>query len=113
MDLYSVEQYEQIIQDMLSEHNLTLNDIKETWGTPQLDTNNSYLSLDDFPEYTYHGMCHISSSLFMDTDLFQNENILAFTVDGGSDNVLDKDVKHRHPFFCAYKDKNCKNIRCV
>lgn len=32
MDLYSVEQYEQIIQDMLSEHNLTLNDIKRNLG---------------------------------------------------------------------------------
>lgn len=111
LDLYSVEQCKQIIQELLKEHDLNLSDIKEIWGTPQLEKDRSYLSIYDYPEYTYHGMCHLSSSLFMDMDLFCQENILAFTVDGGSDNVLDKDVGKRHPFFCAYKDRESTTLK--
>lgn len=113
LDLYSEDQCKQIIQELLKEQGLSLSDIKEIWGTPQLNRDRSYLSLDDYPEYTYHGMCHISSSLFMDMELFHQENILAFTVDGGSDNVLDKDVLKRHPFFCAYKDRNSATIELL
>lgn len=110
LDLYSVEQCEQIIQGLLEEQGLSLSDINEIWGTPQLNKDRSYLSINDYPEYTYHGMCHLASSLFMDMDLFHEENILAFTVDGGSDSILDKEFFKRHPFFCAYKDRNKPTI---
>lgn len=38
---------------------------------------------------------------------------MAFTVDGGSDNVHDKYVIKRHAFFCAYKDRNNATIELL
>ncbi|GKX30081.1 hypothetical protein SH1V18_25610 [Vallitalea longa] len=107
--LYDVEQCKDIINDLLKKEGLTLEDIIEIWGVPELLSDDSYLSKYRYPEYTYHCMSHLSSSVFIDTDLFKKENIIGFNVDGGSDCIVDAYKKEdeifetdKYPFVGSY-----------
>lgn len=90
---YDKEHCYQILNHLLSNYNLTVNDMTEIWGVPELWEDDSYLSKHRFGEYTYHNICHLASSLFLDTDLYKKEKILAFTIDAGSDTVVNNYIK--------------------
>ena len=87
---YDLEQTKNYINNLLTEYELTLDDMKEVIGTPQLDTCNNYHSLKEYPDISYHSIAHLFSSMLMDTDIFRKENILALAVDGGPDTVVDE-----------------------
>jgi predicted NodU family carbamoyl transferase len=110
MSMFDEHQYESIINDLLREYGLFGRDIVESWGTPGINNGAEYLSTVRYPEFTYHTMCHLSSCLFMDMDKFKNENILAFSVDGGSDIVADANAALRNPFVGAYHKAGDKEI---
>lgn len=102
--------------ELLSEYGITMDDIVEIWGVPELCEDDSYLSKYRFPDYAYHSISHLTSCLFMDTDIFKNETILAFSVDGGPDDAVDSyDVngrgeKDRIPFCGSYSQKGNQQI---
>lgn len=110
MSIFDEDQFKNIVNDLLKEYGLTLEDIIEIWGTPMINNGAQYLSIDRYPEFTYHTMCHISSCLFMDMNKYKNENILAFSVDGGSDIVADTDAGDRFPFVGAYHKAQEKEL---
>ncbi|QUI21901.1 carbamoyltransferase [Vallitalea pronyensis] len=89
LSFFDITQFKNIINDLLKDYAITLDDIVEIWGVPELQEDDSYLSKHMFPEYTLHGMAHLTSCLLMDMDLFRHEKILAFSVDGGSDSYID------------------------
>ncbi|MGN7401976.1 carbamoyltransferase C-terminal domain-containing protein [Cytobacillus praedii] len=85
---YSKEHAIDMINSLLSTYNLSVEDMVEIWGTPQIQTCDDYHSINNHPDLVYHSMSHLYSGLFMDSDIFYNENIIALAVDGGPDGVL-------------------------
>lgn len=82
------------INSLLKEIGLSLLDITGIFGTPEISNLENY---HDFQNsiYSYHGLAHLYSSILMDTEIFHQENILAFTFDGGSDQVSEKKQQHK------------------
>ena len=105
---FSKEQFYDRMNLLLKQYNITMDDIVEIWGIPELQEDDSYLSKYKFPDYAYHSIAHLTSSLLMDSELFRNENILSFAVDGGPDEAIDYydpngiSEKDREPFCGAY-----------
>lgn len=104
----------QMLNQLLEPLGLTTKDMEEIWGIPELHPHGDYLSSIRYPAYTYHTMCHLASGLFMEMNIYHNENVLAFSIDGGSDNVIDAynlglpDVKgewEREQFIGCYSPK--------
>ncbi len=114
---YDKEHCETFLNTFLKKEGLILEDIVEIWGVPQLLADDSYLSKHKYPEYSYHSMSHLSTCIFMDTEQFKNENILGFTVDGGSDCTVDAYNKvgemseaNKYPFIGAYSSVGSTDI---
>lgn len=88
---YNLEQAVKIINFLLSEYNLSLDDMEAVWGTPELE---SYSKLDKIPfkdkRFSYHSYAHLFSAMLMDTDMFNHETIISLEVDGGPDSAYDK-----------------------
>lgn len=95
---YDMNHARRVINILLARYNLTIDDMVEIWGTPELDTVNDYLSIDEYPEYAYHNICHIFSALLMDTNKFYNEDFICLAVDGGPDEVIDKNAQRKFSF---------------
>ncbi len=87
--LFNKQQCLQLLDRLLEPYDLTTESVEAIWGVPELHPQGDYLSSIRYPNYTYHTMCHLASGLFMETNIYHHENILAFSVDGGSDNVVD------------------------
>lgn len=101
---YNVAQFERIMNELLKPYGIIIEDIVEIYGTPELHKSEEYLSLMKYSDYTYHTMCHLASCIFMETEIYEQEKILAFSVDGGSDIVADKDAMKRYAFAGCYSD---------
>ncbi|MGL5440439.1 MAG: hypothetical protein ACRDA4_08710 [Filifactoraceae bacterium] len=86
---YDVNQAKMFINELLKEFDLTLNDIEEVWGTPELSTGNDLDFMEQFPEYCHHSMGHMFGSVLMDSEIFFNEKIVSIVVDGAPDNVIE------------------------
>ena len=56
---YDREHAKKVINILLARYNLTIDDMVEIWGTPELDSVDDYLSIDEYPDYAYHNICHI------------------------------------------------------
>ncbi|MNO17092.1 Decarbamoylnovobiocin carbamoyltransferase [compost metagenome] len=78
------------INRLLSEYNLTIDDMNEIWGTPGLSDSSTEIPFDQ--SLAYHSIGHLFSALLLDTDVFYKENIIGIAVDGGPDNVVDADA---------------------
>ena len=92
---YDKEHAISVINTLLSEFELSIADMEEVWGTPQLHTEKGYCSMDDYPGYAYHSLCHMFGAMLSDTDIFYREDILTIAVDGAPDNVLD-DIDNKY-----------------
>lgn len=87
--LFSVIEAVEFINELLSMYNVTINDMEEVWGTPQLDNTKDYFSDELINSLPFHSIAHLFSSIFMDTKIFYDETIIGLAVDGGPDNILD------------------------
>ncbi|MCU0289186.1 MAG: carbamoyltransferase [Acidobacteria bacterium] len=96
LSFYNREQAIEVINKLLAEYNLSFSDMLEVWGTPGLSTSDDYHSLDDYPEFPYHIMAHLASSVFLDTDILYNNTILALAMDAGPDNVVDHKAREKN-----------------
>jgi carbamoyltransferase len=101
---FDKEHAESVINELLSQYQLTLSDMVEVWGNPLLDSCQDYHSLLDYPEVSYHSIAHLFSGLLLDTELFYNSPILALAVDGGPDKVIDKDVENKKYYSGCYSN---------
>lgn len=93
------------MNQLLDEVSLTLNDIQEVFGLPQLSTCNDYHSVNDISDITYHSVSHLFTSMIMDTQIFYNETIISLAFDGGSDYVIDKKAYKKNEFCGAVSIK--------
>ncbi|WP_042199088.1 carbamoyltransferase C-terminal domain-containing protein [Paenibacillus camerounensis] len=93
---YDVEHAHEVINQLLSEYQLNLSDINEVWGTPGLETSDSYHSLSDYPELSYHSICHLWSAIMMDSEIFYKNNIIGLAVDTSPDKEVDKSVSDKN-----------------
>lgn len=96
-----------VLNQLLAEYDLTVDDMVEIWGTPKLSTVDDYHSVPELPDYAYHGIWHLFSGVMIDTDVFHNEKILAFAVDGGPEFNVDLESENHVKYFYpgAYIDK--------
>jgi len=95
----------EFINQLLNEYSLTFDDMCEVIGMPQISTCDNYHSINDFTEVSYHSICHLFTSMLMDTGLFYNENIIAFAFDGGPDVVVDKNAFKKNAYCGAVSIK--------
>lgn len=101
---FDKHQFNALMDGLLEPYGLSMEDIVEVWGTPELGDGEGYMSIKRYPEFSYHSMCHLASCLLMDTNIYHHEKVLAFSVDGGSDIVSDTEAHTRHPFVGCYSD---------
>ncbi|MNW37840.1 Decarbamoylnovobiocin carbamoyltransferase [compost metagenome] len=97
-----------VINTLLMELNISLNDIVEIWGTPEIQTVDDYHSCEEYPNISYHSISHLFSSLLMDTDQFYNSTIISLAVDGGSDSIIDEHVRQNKKYYCGCVSVNGK-----
>ena len=102
---YNKEQFEQIMCKLLDELSLKLSDIKQIWGIKQYSDCSEYYSLDRYGDFAYHTLGHLFSALLIDTTIFQQKNILALSVDGGPDNLIDYNFYKKKFYAGAYVSK--------
>mgnify|MGYP005782499947 FL=1 len=104
---YDIDEAHEFIDDLLKQEGLTIDQIEEIWGTPELDTVEDYHSLNEYPLYCYHNICHLFATLLSDTKKFSNETILAIAVDGVPDNLIDQDIENKK-YYSACISQNGK-----
>lgn len=100
---FSEQQAKQYIQKLLSEFNLSINDLSGFFAYPYFSSNDEIQYID--PNFNYHSLCHLFSSLLMETKQFYSSNMLAFSVDLDSDYIGEnKDIK-KHDYVACYSQK--------
>lgn len=96
---YDVEQAISLINQLLSIYDLTIENMNDIWGTPELQKNNEYyLRKGEVSKHAYHSICHLFSAIMMDTQKFFNGNIIGMSVDLGSDNIIEADAKSKYEY---------------
>lgn len=93
---YSKEDVILIINEFLSNWDLTMEDMLEIWGTPEFHKEMEpeenlieYHSIHDYKDFACHSIAHLYSGLLWDSEIFYRDKILGMAVDGGPDTVLD------------------------
>ncbi|MGW8330256.1 carbamoyltransferase C-terminal domain-containing protein [Streptomyces sp. NPDC055897] len=92
------------LNERLAEHNLTLHDMTEVWGTPDVHTSTDYHLGDDHPQLSYHALSHLYSALLLDTDKYFNGTTMGFAVDRGPDFVIERVIKDKWFVGCVVRD---------
>lgn len=108
---FDIKHAKLIINQLLAEFNLTIDDMEEVWGTPEIDTCSNYHRIDEYDELCYHSICHLFSALLMNTNIFYNHDIISLAVDFGPDTVVDSEVYGKYLYSGCYSQKgNIKDI---
>jgi len=101
------ETVHKIIEEELRKLDINIKDVIEIWGTPILDNGAvTNYSMDELPEYTYHIVCHLFSSIMMDSEKFYNDEILGLAMDYGPDTVIDNYSGQYNYIGCYVKNGN-------
>lgn len=104
LPFYNVEMAKTAISKLLEIYSLTLDDMVEIWGSPVIAESRDY---EDYETgYTYHGLCHLFSSVMLDSDIFYKENILGLAVDLRADYETDAYKKGPEYVGCVVKKGN-------
>jgi predicted NodU family carbamoyl transferase len=107
LSFFSIAQCHKILNMLLSEVSLTLNGIQEIWGTPGLEIKGSMISsYKNNNPCPYHSICHLFSGIAINTDALRNTPTIAFALDGGPDNVVDKDARNKLFYWGLYINHN-------
>lgn len=113
MSFFDRKQFMELIDRLVQPYGIRSEDIIEIWGIPELNESDRYLSKHRYPDFAYHAIAHLSSSIFSEMDIFRNENILAISADGGTDVTVDAYIKDstekrerdKSEFLIAYSEK--------
>ncbi len=109
LSFFSKEHAESVINQLLSEHNLCLEDMVEVWGTPGIGNIEDYYSAEECTDYAYHTIAHVYSALALNTDMFYNEKILCLAVDSSPDKLIDKNALQKKFYMGVYSDRGTIN----
>lgn len=85
----NVSEAKECINELLSQYNLSLDDMVAVIGTPELATVDITEYMDQVGDFSYHSLFHLYSSMLMDTSIFYNEKVIGIAVDGGPDCILE------------------------
>lgn len=104
---YTLKDMKEFINELLAEFGITLDDIDEVWGTPEIDTNKDkhIYELGD-KEFSIHTISHLFSAILSETQIFNNETIVALAVDGGPDGYIQN--KYKGFAYCGLVSKKGK-----
>lgn len=97
----SEDQFKNLLKSLLDEFKLKLTDINEIFAYPYLNKKIEYID----KNYNYHSMCHLFSSLLLDTSIFYYEDILAFSVDLESDYISEKKDSKKNDYVGCFSQK--------
>lgn len=103
---YDYENAIEFINERLSPYNLKFGDIKQVIGTNGLATIQNYYINEEMSAFPYHSICHIFSSMFSDTSLFDKYNVIGLALDGGPDLALDYRARNKSFYCSAVMKKN-------
>lgn len=101
ISFFSIDQAMNLISDLLKKVNLTLDDIIDIWGCPQLKEKREVYEQEEL-HLPVHSIAHLFSATFYDTDLTKKNKILCFAADGGPDNVIDSAVRYMNHYVGCY-----------
>ena len=79
---------EAFVNGLLKSYDLTLDDLVEVWGTPELEKEPVKYLTEMQKDSAIHTVAHLYSGLLSDTELFHKSNIVALAVDGGPDGYI-------------------------
>ena len=103
----STEHAIEFISSILKEVNLSMNDIVGIIGCPELGGDEDKNMTNNL--YYYHSLCHLYSALMLNTEIFNNNKILALSMDLDSDCINEERSSTKHDYVGCYSDKG--NIR--
>lgn len=101
-DFFSEADFLEFINQRLKEFELTNSDIQAYIGVKNL-TNAVPLEFDC--KFAYHSLCHLYSSMGMNSDIFYNEKTLALALDAEPDMCVDNMTRNKFYFAGAYVNK--------
>lgn len=78
-----------VINKHLNEYGLTINDMVEIWGTPNLSSENKGFIDEETSVFSLHSLFHLYSSMGIDSSEFYGNNIIALALDAGPDSIID------------------------
>lgn len=91
---------------MLEEYGVTLDDIIEIWGTPELEKEKNKRSVEKKDErFTYHSYAHLFSCLLSEKKIFDESTIIALEIDGGPDGECDKGMYNKYLYMGSVSKK--------
>lgn len=99
----STEHAIEFISSILKEVNLSMNDIVGIIGCPELGGDEDKSLTNDV--YYYHSLCHLYSALMLNTEIFNNNKMLAFSMDLDSDCLNEERSSAKHDYVGCYSDK--------
>jgi carbamoyltransferase len=107
---YNPEHALNVINDLLSKYHITMDDIEEVWGTPHIQTSDDYHSIKEYPHLMFHSVSHLFSGILYNTDIFNNEEILALALDGGPDSIIQTTTNKNYFTGCYTRKGNIVDL---
>lgn len=101
-DFFSIEDFYEYVNRLLSVYGISYMNIKKCVGIHGIDKE-ADVEFDE--QFTYHSLCHLYSSMGVDSDIVHNGEILTLAIDGESDMIYDTKSREKYYFTGAY----CKN----
>lgn len=99
---YSVDDFYQFIDKILLPFGISHAEIKGYIGMKDIS---NCLAVEMNETYAYHSLCHLYASMGMKSDIFYNENILALSLDGEPDTIIDVFARKKNYYAGAYSEK--------
>ena len=101
-DFFSEADFLNFIDERLKEYDITNKDIQAYIGIKNY-SKSSKLEFDK--KFAYHSVCHLYSSIGMNSDIFYKEKILALALDGEPDMCVDHLSRNKYYFAGAYVNR--------
>lgn len=109
ISFYSREHCLSVIENLLNEVDLELEDIEDIWGTPGIEKSEDSSSYSVDMECPLHSLCHLFSGIMVNSNTFYEQQIVAFALDGGPDNVTDRYAREKNFYWGVYCNKGVLN----
>lgn len=93
----------EFINLILNEVGLSMDDIVDIIGCPELSDHEERETTDDL--YYYHSLCHLYSSLMLNSEVLNTNKMLAFSMDLDSDCLHEEHSDAKHDYVGCYSDK--------
>lgn len=93
----------EFISSLLKEIDLSMDDIVGIIGCPELGAPEDKDPTNDL--YYYHSLCHLYSTLMLNTEVFKANKMLAFSMDLDSDCLNEERSSYKHDYIGCYSDK--------